>query len=863
MEGGENPYRGKMVKYPFWNCPETAIFNIYVVGKGQERAVKNVQIPIEGMTCPGCVATVQKVVGALPGVERADISLNKKRGTFSYNESTVDAVEIVNAIEAAGYITGKVRGEEDPVGDVGGDGNMTEPVRARADRPDAGRSERIRLRITGMSCAACATNIEKAVTALPGVSSVVVNVAASAASVHFDPDRVDAARIVQGVRQAGYQASFGGDEAADGGQRERFWILWTAALALPIIMVQQNLAHPPNAEIVIALLASVLQWTSGWRFYRGAWYSLRGGTSNMDVLVALGITAAWAYSMLVFLFPDTFGSSRTFFETSAMLILFIRLGKMLEASAKGKADEALRTLIRLKPDSAIRIESGGDEREVSIGEVVLGDHLRLRPGDRVPVDGRVIEGTSAVDESSVTGESIPVVRKPGDPVTGGTMVVDGTLLVSATAIGEQTFVARMVRMVEEAQLDKAPIQRFADRVSHYFVPAVVSLAAITFVIWQWLLGSAFEFALARAVSVLVVACPCALGLATPTAILVGTGIGLRRGILFKRGSVLEGVARVDTVLFDKTGTITMGEPTLTGNAFSREMDEKDLLALAASAASMSSHPLSRAIVKAAKEKGAEVHPVNESREVPGKGVRFRLDGRQFVLGSRELVGELSDDLSGFAEQAEEWEREGRIVVWLAAEGAPLSIFAFRDEPREGVTDAIARIEEIGIRTAMVTGDRESTARGIAAYVGLGSVYAEVLPSQKAELVQEVRDKGGVVAMVGDGVNDAPALARADVGIAFGVGTDVAKETGDVILIRNDPSDVASAIELGRATVAKIRQNLFWALIYNLLAIPLAAGLFSRWGLLMSPEVAGAAMALSSISVVLNSIDLKRWRPVAA
>jgi len=823
--------------------------------------MKNLKIPIHGMTCQGCVATVRKVVDALPGMERADISLDAKRGDFTYDENAVSSEAIMSAIESAGFSVGEGVPQDGQSGDDSS-GEAAIGEHERSSRPGEGAS-RIRLRVTGMSCAACAGTVEKAITALPGVSGAVVNVAASAASVRFDPGEVDTGRIIGAVRDAGYRATLGRDEEADHGLKERIWLLWTAALTLPVIMVQQGLFNPPNELYVALFLATLLQWTSGWRFYRGAYYSLRGGAANMDVLVALGITAAWGYSVLVVLLPDLFGSTRTFFETSAMLVLFIRLGKLLESNAWGKADDALRALIRLKADSAIRVDSDGREEEVAAAALVVGNRFRLRPGDRVPVDGMILEGVSSVDEASVTGESIPVRKEPGKVVTGGTIVVDGNLVVCATAVGEDTFIARMVRMVEEAQLDKAPIQRFADRVSNYFVPAVVALAAITFAVWQFLLGSPFPFALARAVSVLVVACPCALGLATPTAILVGTGVGLRRGILFKRGSILERVARVDTILFDKTGTITKGEPELTGEAFAMESNEKDVLALAAAAAATSNHPLSKAIVRAAVERSVDVRPAKESEELPGLGVRFRMDAKEYLLGSGKLMAEHGTDLSGFEEQAGEWEEEGRIVVWLASDEGPISIFAFRDEPRHGVTDAIARIEQLGIRTAMVTGDREKTARGIAALGGLGSVYAEVLPSEKAAIVEKIREEGAVIAMVGDGVNDAPALATADVGIAFGAGTDVAKETGDVVLVRNSPSDVATAVELGRATLGKIRQNLFWALFYNVLAIPLAAGVFSPWGVLMPPEVAGAAMALSSITVVLNSLDLKRWRPVEA
>ncbi len=836
--------------------------------------MKSIHVPIEGMTCQGCVATVRNVVSALPGVESADVSLGAKEGRFSFDESAVDPETIIDAIEGAGFVTGP------PAADPTVDGaacSMTEGVAAAggADRSVRGANgperaivapnpeSRVRLRIGGMSCAACSRTVEKAVTSLPGVSSVVVNVAAEAASVRFDPDRVDIRRIVDAVNRAGYKASLGRNEEVGGGLRDRLWLLWTVALALPIVLIQQGRLHPPVEALTLVALATALQFTSGWRFYRGAWYSLRAGTANMDVLVALGISAAYGYSILVVSFPGLFGGAHTFFETAATLILFIRVGKMLEASARGKADDALRALIRLKPITARRLMPGGGEEEVSVSDVAVGDLVRLRPGDSMPVDGVVEEGTSSVDESSVTGESIPVRKERRDAVTGGTTVIDGNLTVRATAVGENTFLSGMVRLVEEAQLDKAPIQRFADRVSGVFVPIVILLATITFAVWQFLLHSSLPFSLARAVAVLVVACPCALGLATPTAILVGTGVGLRRGILFKRGSVLERIARVNTILFDKTGTITEGKPVLTGEAFSKERSEEDVLGLAAAGAARSNHPLSKAIVVAASERGFAARAVSGSEEIPGIGVKFVVGGSDCLLGNKRLMRENDVDTDGFEEQVKKWEGEGRTVVYLASGGATIGVFALRDEPREGVTDAIARIENAGIRTVLVTGDRKRTAEGIAAHIGLGSVHAEVLPEGKAALVEEVRREGGVVAMVGDGINDAPALARADVGIAVGAGTDVAKETGDVVLIRSDPSDVASAIELGRATLGKIRQNLFWALIYNILAIPLAAGVFARWGLLMSPEAAAAAMAFSSISVVLNSLDLKRWRPVAA
>jgi Cu+-exporting ATPase len=734
----------------------------------------------------------------------------------------------------------------------------------RAASPEPGDVEaesRVRLSVRGMSCANCAFAVEKALRSVEGVRSAVVNVAAGAASVRFDSRRTGVPTLLRAVRAAGYRAApAGGEEDEPSAHGERIGLVWAALLAVPIVFIHQGIARVPSAPAVLLALATLLQFTSGLRFYRGTWYSLRSRSAGMDVLVALGITAAWGFSVLVVLFPDAFPGEHAFFDTSALLILFIRFGKMLEARARGGASEAMRALLRERPDQALLVSSEG-ERSVPVASVRAGDILRVKPGEKIPVDGEVVEGECAVDEAAVSGESVPVLRGPGDKVTGGTLATEGSLLIRATAVGEETFLARMVRMVEEAQLDRAPIQRFADRVSNRFVPAVVTLAVGVFLFWLLALRTPFSFALARAVAVVVVACPCALGLATPTAILVGSGAGLRRGVLFKRASALETLARVRTVLFDKTGTITKGEPVVTEWRAASGASRGEVLALAASGASLSTHPLSRGIADLARKEGIPVEAAGRVTERPGRGILFVSGSEEILLGSESLLGERSIDLSSFQGDAERWADEGKTVLWLARGSRAAAVFALRDEPKPGVVDVIARIRSLGVATALVTGDRRRTAEGIAADIGIGGVYPEVLPEKKAELVRSARSERGPVAMVGDGINDAPALAAADVGIAIGAGTDVAKETGDVVLVHGDPADVALAIELGRATLRKVKQNLFWAFGYNLLAIPFAAGAFARWGILLPPEIAGLAMALSSVSVVLNSADLRRWRPV--
>ncbi|MBM3321283.1 MAG: heavy metal translocating P-type ATPase [Candidatus Eisenbacteria bacterium] len=734
------------------------------------------------------------------------------------------------------------------------------PPRAAHGSIEEEKEARVRLSVRGMTCAACALAVEKALRSVPGVRSAVVNAAAGAAAVRFDAARANLPALLDAVRRSGYRASPSAGEDEPALQKERLGLLWTALLAVPILLIHEGIAGVPSPGVLLLVLATLLQFTAGLRFYRGAYYSLRSGNAGMDVLVSLGISAAWGYSLLVVIFPSYFPGERAFFDTSALLILFVRFGKMLEARARGKAGDAMRALLRAAPESALLV-ADGQERNVPVESLQVGSIFRVRAGDRVPVDGSVVDGEAAVDEAAVTGESVPVRRSAGDRVVGGTMLANGALLVRAEAVGEETFLGRMVRMVEEAQLDRAPIQRFADRVSNRFVPAVVAIALAAFFVWLLVLRMPFSFALARAVAVVVVACPCALGLATPTAILVGSGIGLRRGILFKRASALEEIAGVRAVLFDKTGTITRGEPAVTDIRASSNTSENEVLSLAASGASLSGHPLSRAVVRAARERGASFDKPDRIEEHAGRGIHFSIKEASHLLGNEELLESRSIERSNLRAEADRLADEGKTVLWLARGDRLAGILALRDEAKPGVTDVIARIRSLGISTALVTGDRRRTAEGIAAHIGIGDVYAEVLPDRKAEIVRAAKKGGRAVAMVGDGINDAPALAAADVGIAIGAGTDVAKETGDVVLVHGDPADVAVAVELGRATLRKVKQNLFFAFFYNALAIPFAAGAFARWGVLLPPEIAGLAMALSSVSVVLNSVDLRRWRPV--
>lgn len=803
-------------------------------------------IPVKGMSCQKCVDRVTAALNGVAGVNSVEVSLAECRAQVT-GADWLDPEALKAAIAGCGFSTS---------GEV-----LT--VKLPQDRPSdqvaaANESGQLSFSVRGMHCANCAQTIEKQLGGLSGVRAVRVNFAAERATVDFDPRQLGQPEIFAAVEAAGYTPLLKRDDDTDlrEANRQLAWLLFAAALSLPIMPLMWLMPFGVATTPVNALLATVVQFSAGLTFYRGAWSSLKNRSANMDVLVAMGITAAYGYSLLA-LFGLFGEQSEVFFETSAMLITFIRFGKWLEARAKGRASQALQKLLALQADRACLLIDGREE-DVPADRVVVGDRIVVRPGERIPVDGMVEEGASAVDESMVTGESLPVDKGPGDPVTGATVNVGGRLVVRATRIGEETMLSQIVRMVAEAQGDKAPIQRLADAVAGWFVPAVVSVAVATFAVWYLLAGAGFIFAFKLAIAVLVIACPCALGLATPTAIMAGSAVGLSQGILIKRASALEKIAGIDILLFDKTGTLTNGSFTVTDLLPEPGVSEADLLRTAAAAESASIHPLARAIVARAGTDGLTLPTTAGVEELGGHGLRCTMDGQRILAGNLRLLA--LDDIDTGASEAlvDELASQGKSTVLVAADGRLLGVVALADTPKDGAAETLARLHEMGLRAIMVTGDRRAAALAVAAQLGLDDVEAEVLPGDKRAVVRRYQERGHHVGMVGDGINDAPALAQADVGIAIGSGTDVAKETGDIILVGSDIRDVARGIRLGRLTLSKIRQNLFWAFIYNLIGIPVAAGaLYPVFGLVLKPEFAGLAMAFSSVSVVANSLLMKK------
>jgi Cu+-exporting ATPase len=728
--------------------------------------------------------------------------------------------------------------------------------------------EFIQLDITGMTCANCAAGIEKALGQVPGIGEATVNFAMKRAHVRFDPDRTGLGRIVEAVETAGYGAT----PHVPGAPQERDAedagpTVWAFLLSLPLVYLTYLAPHSLATNWTAFVIATVVQLGPGRRFYVGAWRSLRSGVPNMDVLVALGVTAAYGYSTAALFLPPPV---HPMFDTGALLIAFIRFGKLLEAQVRGRASRALASLVGLEADRARRVGAAGQDELVPLSKAQVGEVFRVLAGERIPVDGEVTEGRAAVDESMVTGESAPVPRAPGDRVVGGTVATDGTLLVRATALGSESFLARIVKLVEDAQADRPPIQKLVDRVAAVFVPAIVGLSAMTFALWYGPLSSLYAppgsltplvFALNLAIAVVIVACPCAMGLATPLAVLAGSGVALRRGILFRRASALEVSASIDTLVLDKTGTLTRGAHTV-ADILPQGLSREAALALAGAVARASSHPLARAIAAEAARcgtLGGSPPAVTEHREVPGQGVVALVGGDEVRLGSPAFAGEGASELEAGAarEQAAAQAAGGRTPVMLFRGGHLTASFGLSDEPRPEAVDAVAELRAMGLELVLASGDREEVARAVAQRVGITQVHAGLLPSGKADLVRRLRAENKRVGMIGDGINDAPALAAADLGIAIGSGTDVAKETGDLILVHSDLRDVARALRAGRSTLRTVRQNLFWAFFYNILAIPIAGGaLYPKFGWTLPPELCGLMMAVSSITVVLNSARLR-------
>ena len=724
----------------------------------------------------------------------------------------------------------------------------------------------VNLGIDGMTCASCVGRVERALKRVPGVLAAEVNLATERARVTAGPE-VTADRLAAAVREAGYGAEPVRETAQPARpprRHELARVLIAAALSLPLLagmvghLFGQRWMLPGWAQFA---LATPVQFWLGWRFYVAGWKAARAGAGNMDLLVALGTSAAWGLSTYAWLAAAPRQQPDLYFETSALLITFILLGKWLEARAKGQTASAIRALMALRPDTA-RIRRDGAERVVPLADVRVGDLVLVRPGERIPVDGQVAAGRGSVDESMLTGESLPVEKAPGSRVTGGSINADGLLEIRTAAVGAETTLARIIRLVEGAQASKAPIQRLVDRVAAVFVPVVLGIALLTFAGWWAATGDAAA-ALLNAVAVLVIACPCSLGLATPTAIMVGTGVAARHGILIRDAEALERAHAVGVVAFDKTGTLTEGRPEIAAIAPAPGHSEAEAMRLVAGLQQGSEHPLAAATRRRAVADGVEPAPVSDFRALPGRGVSAEMAGRTLLLGSRRLMEENGIATGGLAPRAAELEGAGHTVSWLAEqrpEARVLGLIAFGDTVKPGARAAVAALREQGIETVMLTGDGPGAAKAVGDAVGIGQVWAEVLPDAKAEAVAALRQSssgdGRVVAMVGDGINDAPALAAADVGIAMATGTDVAMSTAGITLMRGDPALVGDALDVSRRTYAKIRQGLFWAFAYNVVGIPLAAA-----GQL-NPLVAGAAMALSSVSVVANALLLRRWRPRA-
>ena len=801
-------------------------------------------LPVSGMTCASCVTRVEKALSRVEGVSSASVNLAAGTATVTVDPGKVGPWRLAAAVRDAGY--------EVPV-------------------------ERTTFPIQAMSCASCVGRAERALRSVPGVLAASVNLAAQTGSVDFLPGVASVPELRAAVEGAGYkvprvepgedpvelQARLQAQEEHSLLSRLRVAIL----LGVPLLL----LSHWGKYPVLQFLLATPIQLYAASRFYRGAWGAARHGTTDMNTLVALGTSVAYLYSVVVTFFPGAFAAeglyAHVYYETAAAIVALILLGRWFELRAKGKTSEAVRKLVGLAPKTA-RVIRDGAEVDVLLELVAAGEVLVVRPGEKVPVDGTVLEGHSAVDESMLTGEPIPVEKRPGDPVTGGTLNGNGRLVFRATRVGKDTMLARIVAMVREAQGSKLPIGRLADVIASYFVPAVMGVAAVAFLAW-YLLGPEprLTYALVSAISVLIIACPCALGLATPTSIMVATGKGAELGILVRDGAALETAQKVDTVVFDKTGTVTRGKPEMTsvrpaqGDAFRGEEGERDLLRLAACAESASEHPLADAVVRAAKGKGIPVDPPESFASTPGQGVRAIVDGKAVLVGNLEWLAAEGVDPSPLDPGARAVSGAGGTPVCVAVDGRGAGVLAVEDEVKETAPGAIRRLTDMGLAVFMLTGDNRRTADAVAAKAGISRVIAGVLPDRKAKEILRLQSEGRIVAMVGDGINDAPALAQADVGLAIGTGTDVAVEAGDLVLMGGDLNGVATAISLSRATLRNIRQNLFWAFAYNVVLIPVAAGaLYPAFGVFLSPVFAAAAMGLSSVTVVANALRLRRFHP---
>jgi Cu+-exporting ATPase len=822
---------------------------LVTINTGKKRKAR---IHITGMTCTTCAATVEKALAETKGVAQARVNFAAENASIEYDPDRVDLGKIKDTVAESGY-----------------------GIAARKSV----------FPVAGMTCASCVARVEAALKSIPGVVSASVNLASEKATVEYI-EGVEISELRRVVKDAGYEL---GDEAemledvATASRRDirnvRNRFVVAVALAAIVMALMWVPGFSGKAYLLWALATPVQFW-AGLRFYRGAWGALKHRTADMNTLVAVGTSAAYFYSVVAVLFPSLFTAGgleiHLYFDTSAMIIALILLGRFLEARAKGQTSAAIKKLIGLQPKTALVIRDG-KEMEITVESVQPGDLILVRPGERVPVDGVIRQGSPAIDESMVTGESLPVEKKEGDQVIGATINKTGSFQFEATRVGKDTTLARIVRLVEEAQGSKAPIQRLADVIASYFVPVVIGIAVITFIIWYFLGPSpSLTFAFLNFIAVLIIACPCALGLATPTAIIVGTGKGAEQGILIRNAEALEKFYKIDMLLLDKTGTLTEGKPEVTDIVPVSPLSEDELLGLAAPVEHDSEHPLGQAVVRAAQARNITISPAADFTAIPGHGAEARVKGQAILLGSLKLMQDRGVDLKGLEEKAEILGENGRTVIFLATDGQAAGIIGVADTLKPDAAGVMDEIRRMGIEVAMVTGDNRRTARAIAGQAGIERVLAEVLPEKKAAEVKKLQDEGRVVAMVGDGINDAPALAQADIGIAIGTGTDVAMETGDITLISGDLSGIATAVSLSRRIMRTVKQNLFWAFAYNVILIPVAAGILylafgsrgvpsglgfilGQYGFL-NPILAAAAMAVSSVTVVSNSLRLRGFRP---
>lgn len=860
---------------------------------------KKLLLKIEGMHCPSCELLIKEELAELAGV--SDILVNAQTGSaeLTLDETRNSPHDVIEAIKKAGYtaeikdiiisshhlqgaeplkIKLEIKISVDP-------NDNKQEIRPMVAATDNKTNQRTSLSLFGMHCSSCANIIERSLKKVPGVKQASVNFAAEKASIIYDEAQVKPQALIEAVARAGYKAEAVDSKDADYDRRKRddeirsyskkFWFSFAFSLPMLYFMLLDFFAIPgkdallPYVGIISLILATPIQFVIGAGFYKGMWASLKMKTFNMDSLIAIGTSTAYIYSFVNFIsyilktgsligldgkIPDLY------FETAAYLITFVVLGKWLEIRTKGKTGDAIKKLMGLQAKTA-RVIRNGATSDIPVENVVHGDMIIVRPGEKIPVDGKIIKGSSAIDESMITGESLPVEKNIGDAVIGSTVNKIGSFEFEATRIGSETALAQIIRLIEDAQGSKAPIQGFADRISAVFVPAVIGLAIMTFVVWFFFLGASLSFSLMAFTAVIVIACPCALGLATPTSLMVGTGKGAEYGILIKGGEPLEAACHINTVIFDKTGTLTKGKPEVTDVIQFASLDEDEVLAISASLEKLSEHPLAEAIYAYANEESISLEEVKDFSAIPGHGVKGSVNDTEYYFGNRRLMTEiLGHQINKENRKLAKLEEQGKTAMILATKEGIVGAIAVADTVKPTSAAAIAKLKKSGFIVYMITGDNERTAKAIASQVGIENVLAEVLPEDKADEVKKLQQDNHRVAMIGDGINDAPALAQADLGIAMGSGTDVAMEAGGIVIMKNDLNDVVTAFQLSRETMGKIKQNMFFALFYNVIGIPIAARIFIAFGLVLKPELAGLAMAMSSISVVSNSLLLRYFKP---